>query len=132
MVIKRFEDIQAWQEARILTRLVYTATKASPFAQDFRLCGQIESAAVSVMANIAEGFDGGSDAEFARFLQLATRSASEVQSHGYTALDQDYIKQEQFDRIYKQAAKTKNLISGFKRYLLNSPTSKVQRSKSKK
>ncbi len=126
MGIKRFEDILAWQEARVLTRLVYSATRAPSFARDLRLCGQIESAAVSVMANIAEGFDGGSDNEFARFLQIATRSATEVQSHCYAALDQNYLAQETFDLIYSQAIKTKNLILAFRRYLKTSPTSKVQ------
>ncbi|MBI3536161.1 MAG: four helix bundle protein [Chloroflexi bacterium] len=88
MVIKRFEDIQAWQEARALRKLVYAATRTPVFGRDGRLCGQIESAAVSVMANIAEGFDGGTDIEFARFLQIAFRSATEVQSHSYAALDE--------------------------------------------
>ena len=132
MVIKRFEDIQAWQEARVLTRVVYAATKDNPFAHDFRLCGQIESAAVSVMANIAEGFDGGTDIEFARFLQLAKRSASETQSHAYAALDQNYITPAQFEEIYQQAAKTKNLITGFRRYLQANPKSRVPSPKSKK
>ncbi len=125
MGIKRFEDILAWQEARVLTRLVYSATRVPSFAHDLRLCGQIESAVVSVMANIAEGFDGGSDNEFARFLQIATRSATEVQSHCYAALDQNYLAQETFDSIYSQAIKTKNLILAFRRYL-KSPKSKVQ------
>ena len=118
MAIKRFEDIQAWQEARALRKLVYAATRTRTFARDIRLCSQIESAAVSVMANIAEGYDGGSDPEFARFLQIALRSATEVQSHCYAALDEKYITQEQFDVIYNQAIKTKNLIIGFRQYLL--------------
>lgn len=120
MVIKRFEDIQAWQEARALRKLVYAATRTPVFGRDGRLCGQIESAAVSVMANIAEGFDGGTDIEFARFLQIAFRSATEVQSHSYAALDEHYLTQEQFDTIYNQAFKTKNLIKGFRQYLLSS------------
>ncbi len=124
MGIRRFEDIQAWQEARVLTRMVYTATRTSPFTRDLRLCGQVESAAISVMANIAEGFDAGTDNEFARFLQIATRSATEVQSHCYAALDQTYINQEQFDKIYQQAVKTKNLIIAFRRYLKSSSISK--------
>ena len=67
MKIKRFEDIEGWQEARVLARMVYAVSSKGRFARDFRLRGQIEDAAVSVMANIAEGFDAGSDAEFIRF-----------------------------------------------------------------
>jgi len=87
MKIERFEDIEGWQVARVLARMVFGVSNKGPFARDFRLRRQIEDAATSVMANIAEGFDAGSDAEFIRFLGYARRSASEVQSHLYIALD---------------------------------------------
>jgi len=115
--IERFEDIQGWQKARELTRLVYEATRGEAFARDFRLRDQIRDAAGSVMANIAEGFDAGSDAEFIRFLHYARRSASEVQSHLYIALDQGYVNQTQFKEIYETAAEASRLIGGFIRYL---------------
>jgi four helix bundle protein len=115
--IKRFEDIQAWQEARELTRMVYAVSTRGTFARDYRLRDQIQGSAISVMSNIAEGFDARTDAEFIRFLGYARRSATELQSQLYTALDQKYITQEEFDRIYAQATKTKSLIGGFIRYL---------------
>ena len=71
------------------------------------------------MHNIAEGFDGGSDAEFIRFLRYAQRSCTEVKSQLYAALDQDYISDEQFQLIYGQATKTHSKIGGFIRYLVS-------------
>ena len=115
--IERFEDIEAWKEARKLTKLTYALTREGPFSKDHRLCQQIQSAATSVMANIAEGFDGGSNREFVKFLGYALRSASEVQSHLYVALDNRYIGQDDFDSLYDLAVKVKNLIKGFIRYL---------------
>ena len=87
VLIKRFEDIHGWQEARKLVRQVYSLTRESTFAKDYGLCNQIQRAAVSAMTNIAEGFDCESKKEFARFLGIARRSAVEVQSLLYTALD---------------------------------------------
>lgn len=87
------------------------------FARDYGLRDQIQRASVSIMANIAEGFDSNSDEEFIRFLRYALRSATEVQSHLYVALDQNYIDKPAFDDLYAQAGETKSLISGFIRYL---------------
>lgn len=87
MKIERFEDVQGWQEARVLANLVYDATSAGAFSKDFGLRDQICEAAGSVMHNIAEGFDAGLDSEFIPFLKYARRSASEVQSESYLALD---------------------------------------------
>lgn len=112
-LIERFEDIRAWQEARKLTQQVYAETKTGAFAKDFCLSDQIQRAAVSVMANIAEGFDCESKAEFARFLGFSRRSAVEVQSLLYTALDIGYITEDVFHTLYDQASKTKALVGGF-------------------
>jgi four helix bundle protein len=117
MKIEKFEDIQAWQEARKLTKKVYELTNKLPFRRDFKLCGQIREASVSIMANIAEGFDRQSKKEFIRFLDYASASASEVQSHLYVALDQEYISEQDFQETYNQAKKTKSLINGFIAYL---------------
>ena len=117
MKIERFEDIQSWQEARILTKRVYGITKELSFKRDQALCGQIQRAAVSIMANIAEGFDRQSRKEFVQFLYYASASASEVQSHLYVALDQRYISEQDFEIMYEQAKKTKSLINGFIAYL---------------
>ena len=116
-LIERFEDIQAWQEARTLVKLVYVLTSKEPFSKDFGMRDQIRRAAVSAMTNIAEGFDCESNAEFARFLGFARRSAVEVQSLLYAALDVDHIRQPEFELHYEQARKTKALIGGFKHSL---------------
>lgn len=117
MRIEQFEDVQGWQKGRELAQMVYEVTGQGVFARDFALRDQIRDAAVSVMANIAEGFDAGSDAEFIRFLRYACRSASEVQSHLYVALDQGHITAAQFEKMYDTAAEAKRLIGGFIRYL---------------
>lgn len=117
MTIQSFEDIQAWQAARELTRMVYAACREGRFARDVRLVSQIQSAAVSAMSNIAEGFDGASDPDFSRFLVYARRSATEVQSQLYVALDAGYLDQAVFKRLYDKATDVKKLINGFLRYL---------------
>ena len=116
-LIQRFEDIHAWQEARILNHKVYGAAAAGAFARDFGLRNQIQSAALSVMNNIAEGFDCESKRDFARFLGYARRSAVEVQSMLYAAVDLSYITSQTFDVLYEQARVTKALIGAFKRSL---------------
>jgi len=116
-LIKTFEDIVAWQEARKLTGAVYQMTATKPFARDFGLRDQIQRASVSSMSNIAEGFDCDSKTEFGRFLGIARRSTVEVQSLLYVALDASYINTVEFERHYEQARKTKALIGGFKKSL---------------
>jgi four helix bundle protein len=92
--IKNFEDLIAWQKARELAGIVYKLTRQDKFSCDFGLRDQIQRAASSVMHNIAEGFESGSDPEFVRFLKMARRSAGEVQSELYLALDISYITEE--------------------------------------
>jgi len=116
-LVKRFEDIRAWQEARTLTQQIYQLSASGSFAQDFGLRDQIRRASVSAMTNIAEGFDCESKREFARFLGIARRSAVEVQSLLHVALDAGYILEETFQAYYAQAIKTKALIGAFKRSL---------------
>ena len=117
MAIERFEDIEAWQAARNLTQGIYRTTGGPSFSKDFGLRDQVQRAAVSVMANISEGFDANSDDEFIHFLRYALRSATEVQSHLYVAADQGYISGEDFTQLYDQATEAKKLIAGFIRYL---------------
>ena len=117
MKIERFEDIEAWQLARELTRKVYALTKKPGFAKDYGLKGQIQEAAGSSMHNIAEGFDAETNAEFMRFLRYAKRSCTEVQSELYVALDQEYISQAEFGEVYEQARRTRAAIRGFINYL---------------
>ncbi len=120
MAIKRFEDIEGWQLARQLTCSIYTNTKSDQFSRDWGLRDQIQRASSSIMHNIAEGFDGGSNAEFVKFLRYSQRSCSEVQSELYVALDQNYIDQKKFDELYRMAAQTRSKIGGFILYLLKS------------
>ncbi len=118
MKIKKFEDIQAWQEARILVKMVYDTINASQeFRKDFKMASQISSAAVSVMSNIAEGFSRRGVKEFMKFLYISKASASEVQSILYAAMDQGYLNDVVFKKIYGQADKVSQIDSGFIKYL---------------
>ncbi len=116
--IKNFEDLQAWQKARELADYVYGLTRREPFSKDFALRDQIQRAAGSVMHNIAEGFECGSDPEFARFLKIARRSAGEVQSELYLALDCNYITSEELKRCYALATEVKKMLNALLAYLL--------------
>jgi four helix bundle protein len=125
MKITRFEEIEAWQEARKLVKMVYEVIRKShEFKRDFRLVNQVQDAAVSSMSNISEGFSRKGNKEFIQFLFVSKSSAAEVQSQLYVALDQGYISQSDFDRIYNQAEKVSKMDSGFIKYLnsqLNKP-----------
>ncbi|MDQ3005665.1 MAG: four helix bundle protein [Chloroflexota bacterium] len=120
--IKRFEDLNCWKSARDLVNMVYKATNESPFNRDFGLRDQIRRAAVSVMSNIAEGFNAGSDAEFMRFLSFSRRSVSETQSQSYIALDQKYMTQDTFNQIYAKANETERQVNALISYLNKSKT----------
>jgi four helix bundle protein len=120
MKILRFEEIDAWQDARELAKQTYSWTRCGDFSKDFGLRDQIQRAAGSAMHNIAEGFDSGSDVEFIRFLRYAQRSCTEVQSELYVALDQKYVTEQQFQALSEQARKTHAKIGGFIKYLLSS------------
>jgi four helix bundle protein len=118
MKLTRFEDLECWQEARKLVQMVYDAVKKNAaFQRDLRFIGQITAAAVSIMNNIAEGWAAQSNAEFIRFLTYSRRSCAEVQNCGYVELDQKYIDEEEFHKIYAQALKTTQIIDGLLRYL---------------
>ena len=119
MRIERFEDIEAWQLARELTRMIYNLIRKPKFARDFGLKGQIQDAAGSTMHNIAEGFDSETNPEFIRFLRYAKRSCTEVQSELYVALDQQYITNSEFRDIYDHAGRTRAAIRGFIKYLVS-------------
>jgi four helix bundle protein len=106
-LVTRFEDLRVWQEARRLTSTAYELSHPSRFVGDRSLADQLRRAAVSVMNNIAEGFDSGSHGEFRRFLRYAIRSISEVQSCLYVAIDRGYIDRQEFERAYATAAQVK-------------------------
>ena len=120
MKIERFEDVKAWQEARVLVKIIYDTIKSNKdFTGDYKFREQIQSAAVSAMSNIAEGFSRRSTKEFAQFLFIAKGSVAEVQSQLYIALDQNYINEEKFNELYSKSDEVARLISGFIQYLLN-------------
>jgi four helix bundle protein len=115
--IERFEDIEAWQRARQLAKAVYAVTSEGRFSRDFGLRDQIQRAAVSVMSNIAEGFERQTDAEFARFLSMAKASASEIKAQLYIAVDQGYIDQNRFNDLYERCDKVSRYLGSLIRYL---------------
>jgi len=117
---RRFEDIEAWKRARELARDIYETSSGSRFAKDFALRDQFRRAAISVMANIAEGFGRGSSREFLQFLAVAKGSAEEVVSHLYVALDRAYITEETFERLAAQAREVGRVVGGLMAYLQRS------------
>ena len=115
--VRRFEDLICWQKARSLANTIHSLTRHPEFSKDFRLRDQILDAAGSVMHNIAEGCDAGTDPEFVRFLKMSRRSASEVQSELYLALDRKYIVEADLRPAYNQADEVKRLVNGLVAYL---------------
>jgi four helix bundle protein len=123
MAIKRFEDIRGWQEARALTKQIYSLCKVSPgLRRDRRLRDQIQAASVSVMSNIAEGFSRRTGKEFTQYLFIAKGSAAEVQSLLYVALDQEYVSDTEFSTLYAKADEVARILSGFITSLLRRST----------
>lgn len=118
--IERFEDMLSWQKARELTRHVYTFSKRGDFAKDFELRDQMRSASISIMSNIAEGFERGGDKEFLQFLSTAKGSCGEVRSQLYVALDQSYLTETEFGSLYSGTIEVGRLVSGFMGYLQQS------------
>ncbi len=99
---KRFEDIQAWQKARVIAREVYLTSGKGEFGKDYDLRSQIRRSSISIMANIAEGQGRRTNKDFANFLNISLGSTAETKSHLYLALDLSYISQNSFDEIYEK------------------------------
>lgn len=118
--IKKFEDIESWKSARKLTNEIYKATSVGDFVRDFGLKDQIRRASVSILSNIAEGFERGNDKEFANFLAIAKASTGEVRAQLYVALDQGYLATNTFEQLSSLAIEIGELLSGFMRYLSQS------------
>ena len=123
MTIRRFEDMIAWQKARKLTAEIYAATRRGQFAKDFSLVDQIRRAAVSIVSNLAEGFDRGNNKEFLTFLGFAKGSSAEVRSQLYVALDIGYIDSQEFARLNILADEVSKLLNGLITSLRKSPIS---------
>ena len=112
--VTKFEDLIAWQKARELTRRVYEITRTGEFAKDFRLSGQIQSAAVSIMSNIAEGFERSGLREFHQFLSTAKASCAELRSQLYVTLDVGYIDERTFQDLRLHAEEVGRIIGGLR------------------
>ncbi len=112
--IEKFEDLIAWQRARELTKIIYKVTKLGDFFKDFGLRDQIRKASVSIMSNIAEGFERGGRSEFHQFLVIAKGSSAELRSQLYVALDVEYIDSIKFQSLDALAKKTSRLLGGLR------------------
>src|SRR3954462_9109573 len=112
--ILKFEDIIAWQKARVLCAAVYRVTSEGTFAKDFPLRDQIRRAAISVMSNIAEGFERGKPSEFHQFLCIAKASCAELRSQLYTALDARHLTHAEFDALMQLAVEVGRVIGGLR------------------
>ena len=112
--IERFEDLIAWQKVRLLCKVIYKATRHGSFSKDFGLSNQIQRAAVSILSNIAEGFERGGRGEFHQFLSTAKASCAEVRSQLYVALDIGYLNQSDFERLLAQAEEVARIVGGLR------------------
>ena len=112
--VERFEDLIAWQKARVLSREIYKITRTARFSKDWALVDQIRRATTSIMSNIAEGFERGSRSEFHQFLIVAKGSCGEVRSQVYVALDAEYVGQPEFKRLHDMATEVSRIIGGLK------------------
>lgn len=119
--ITRFEDIEAWKSARDLTNQIYAFTRQEGFNRDFGLRDQIRRASISIMSNIAEGFESRTDAQFINFLGMARASAGEVRAQLYIAFDQGYIEEPQFNATLSLAQTCSRQIANFIKYLETNP-----------
>lgn len=113
----RFEDMEAWRQARVLCGEIYRVSGKGFFAKDFGLRDQIRRASVSIMSNIAEGFERSGTGEFIQFLAIAKGSAGELRSQLHIALDQGYLNREEFARLSSSASDTAKIIAGLMSYL---------------
>ena len=119
--IVRFEDIDAWQTARELTRKVYDLTREGEFARDFGLRDQMQRVSVSIMSNIAEGFEHRTNLLFRDYLGRAKASSGELRSQLYVAKDSGYLSQIDFSQIFELCDKCSRQISRFIQYLDQKP-----------
>ena len=117
---RSFEEIDVWKKSRELVNFIYRMTKNKDFSKDFSLRDQIRRAAVSVMSNIAEGFERGSNTEFIQFLYIAKGSAGEVRTQLFVALDMDYITRDEFQKGKDICMDISGQLSGLIQYLKGS------------
>lgn len=117
MVIKRFEEMKVWQDSRKITKLIYQISSSGKFAKDYGLRDQIQRASVSVMSNIAEGYERDSNREFIKYLGYSKGSIGEVRSLLYVALDNEYVTEAKFEELRDESIAISQQISNFEKYL---------------
>jgi four helix bundle protein len=127
--VQRFEDLVAWQKAREFTRHIYTVTRSERFARDYSLCDQMRRSAVSVMANIAEGFGRRSNNEFHHFLSIAVGSCQELRSHLYVALDCGYVSTPEFEDLMARIVDLGRTLNGLRMSVARSRDTQPQKPK---
>ena len=113
-VVRSFEDLVAWQKARALTRAISDLVEQPPINQRWAFRDQLHRASVSVMSNIAEGFERGSRAEFHHMLSISKGSCAEVRSLLFVALDAGYISQARFEPLMAQATEVSLILGGLR------------------
>lgn len=125
MQYNQFEDIPVWQEARLFVNTIYNlAEKSEKLKRDFSLLDQLKRASYSILLNIAEGFERGSNKEFANFLNIAKASAGEVRAIFYILLDNHYINQETFEKYRINILEISSHLANFRKFLLKTPAYK--------
>jgi four helix bundle protein len=122
MTIEKFEDIEGWKLARELCQRVYCLADGTSLGRDYSLKDQVSRSSGSIMDNIAEGFDSGTNPEFVRFLQYSKRSCSELQSQPCRCLDRKHCVQSEFEVLYEMARLCRSKIGSFINYLERHPT----------
>ncbi|MFA4852927.1 MAG: four helix bundle protein [Bacteroidales bacterium] len=115
--IEKFEDLEVWKKARMLSKEIYLISSKGNFAKDFDLKNQARRSSGSVMDNIAEGFERGGKGEFIQFLGIAKGSNGELRSQLYRALDNDYITKTEFENLYQKSDEISKMINGLIAYL---------------
>lgn len=118
--MKKFEDLEIWQEARGLSKIIFQLTQGKPFKSDFKLKNQIKGSSGSTMDNIAEGFERNGRKEFLQFLSIAKGSCGETRSQSYRAYDYDYITRKELDDLLERCNQLSKRISSLMTYLANS------------
>lgn len=124
MKVNSFEDLQVWKDSRTLVKSIYQLTSVGKFSKDFGLREQIQRAAVSIMNNIAEGFERNNNKEYIKFLGYSKGSAGEVRSMLYVATDLGYISQDSFNTLYQMSINIITQLSNFIKYLKSSSIKK--------
>ena len=120
MKIENFEDIKSWQHARRVTNKIYDLSDSGRFNYDFALKNQIRKSSLSILSNIAEGFERNGNREFINFLYIAKGSCGEARAQLYIALDRRYVSKEEFETVHSELTRISGLLSGFIKYLKGS------------